>query len=54
MIRYHVYVDGSYRGWILDIDDRFAWAQAWNKKGCGADIVLVRRSGTKKMINFKF
>lgn len=54
MIRYHVYVDGSYSGWILDCDDYCAWSTAWNRKGCGANIVLVRRSGTKKLINFKF
>lgn len=49
-VRYHVYVDGSYCGWIQEYDNRSAYVKACNTKGLGACQVLVRRQGTKLYI----
>lgn len=51
--RYHVYVDGSYNGWITEYDNRSAYIKACNSKGLGACQVLVRKQGTKLYIGEK-
>jgi len=48
--RYYVYVDGEYRGWLLEYDSRSAYAKARKTKGLGAVQVLIKKAGSKNYL----